>query len=204
MVRRARGRTVYLAEAAVAVYDREQRRRRERATLTAARASWLRLGRGAGVPAARLERLAARPPDEASVAKARALYEAAAARVIREGVRAGAWERVAAAGRELAAARHRAAGAPVPPDPPTIAVHADAMAAQLRALRGAGTHAELVGGRCCAACRGDDGLVVAIDDELQRRRLPHAGCPRGLCACEWWIGGSAGAPAQRGARTGAR
>ena len=201
VVRRTDGRTVYLAEATVEVFEREQRRRRDLGTWTAAREAWLRLAREAGAPADRCDRLASRPLDEDTVAKARALYETAATRAIRAHARAGAWERAAAIGRELAAARHRADGATAPPDPETAAIHAEAMRAQLRSLRGAGTHAELVGGRCCPTCRADDGRVLPIDAELRDPRLPHAGCPRGLCACEWWFGGTVKA-ARRKARRG--
>jgi hypothetical protein len=100
----------------------------------------------------------------------------------------GAWDIAARIGREEAMALYREAGSPVPVPDEIAEVHANAMTALLRSLKGTGTHAEIVGGSCCAACRQDDGRAFAIADEIRHPRLPHAGCPRGLCACEWWIG----------------
>ena len=60
------------------------------------------------------------------------------------------------------------------------------MAANLRALQAVTREVELVGAACCAACRADDERIFKIADELRTPRLPHAGCPKGLCACDWW------------------
>jgi hypothetical protein len=68
------------------------------------------------------------------------------------------------------------------------------MLALLRSLGDAGTHAELVGASCCAACRSDDGRSYPIRQELRMPRLPHERCPRGLCACDWWLGGTPARP----------
>jgi hypothetical protein len=61
------------------------------------------------------------------------------------------------------------------------------MAAVLRSLAGMSREAEVVGAECCPTCRADDGTIVRIATELKQLRLPHEGCPRGLCACDWWI-----------------
>ena len=188
IVQRTDGRTVYLTEAAVAVFEAERQREADMAAWTTQRAQWLRLAKGVGAPEDRRGRIAARPVSAEAVADARALYLAAAAKDRKEAARMGAWDIAARIGREQALALYREAGSPVPVPDEIAEVHANAMSALLRSLKGTGTHAEIVGGSCCAACRADDGRAFAIAEELRHPRLPHPGCPRGLCACEWWIG----------------
>jgi hypothetical protein len=60
------------------------------------------------------------------------------------------------------------------------------MTAVLRSLAPAVKQAELVSAGCCSACREDDGAVFRIAEEVRRGRLPHPGCPKGLCGCDWW------------------
>jgi hypothetical protein len=190
VVRRTGGRTVYLTEAAVLVFEDQRRREANAVSWTAERAEWLRLARGVGAAEDKRRRIEGRPISEEAVEEARALYLSAATKAAQAARRARAWDVVARILREWAAALYREAGSPVPPPEDIAAVHADGMTALLRSLRGGGTHAEVVGGACCAACRADDGRAFAILAELRSRRLPHAGCPRGLCPCEWWVAGT--------------
>jgi len=190
VVRRTDGRTVYLTEAAVEVFEAERQREADMAMWTAQRAEWLRLAHGVGAAEERARRIAARPVSAEAVAEARELYVAGSARAIKAADKARSWDIAARYGREQALALYRDAGSPVPPPDEIRAIHATAMAALLRGLEGTGTHAEIVGGTCCAACRRDDGRAFVIKAELKADRLPHADCPHGLCACEWWIGGT--------------
>ena len=64
-------------------------------------------------------------------------------------------------------------------------MHQEGATAELRGIAEISRNAELVSARCCAACRGDDRVVVRIVQELRAPRLPHAGCPKGLCRCHW-------------------
>jgi hypothetical protein len=179
---------VYLTEAAVEVFEAERKREADAVSWTGQRAEWLRHALYVGASPERRDRIAAKPVSEASVTEARELYLAAAARAIKAATRAGDWDVVARLGREQATALYREAGSPVPVPDVIAAVHATAMAALLRSLKPLGTHAEIVGGTCCPSCRADDARLFPISDELRTLRLPHAGCPRGLCPCEWWIG----------------
>ncbi|HYO41929.1 MAG TPA: hypothetical protein VES19_01915 [Candidatus Limnocylindrales bacterium] len=179
---------MYLTEGAVEVFEGERQREADIARWTAQRADWLRLAQGIHAPPEKIARIAGRYLAPETVAEARSLYVATARAVQKAAAKARDWDVAAKVGREQAAALHRDAGAPVPVPDEIAALHADAMMALLRSQAGAGSHAEIVGGRCCAACRKDDGKAFAIKEELRSPRLPHAGCPRGLCACEWWLG----------------
>ena len=68
------------------------------------------------------------------------------------------------------------------------------MPALLRS-KGTGTHAEIVGGGCCATCRKDDGQAFAIKEELRAPRLPHARLSTGPLRVRVVAGGHAGAEA---------
>ena len=83
---------------------------------------------------------------------------------------------------------YAAAGSPIPPPDDAVELHREGMVALLRSFAAPGSGAELVGAGCCKVCRVDDGKVFKITEELTARRLPHAGCTRGICACDWWIG----------------
>jgi hypothetical protein len=201
VVRRVDGRTVYLTEAAVEVFEAERRREADLVRWSAERAEWLRLATIAGAPADRIARVAGHHLEAATVDEARALYTGTAERAIKTALKAHDLGSASRTGRELAAALHRAAGSPAPPDPETAAIHAAAMTALLRSIGGSATHAELVGSACCAPCRRDDGRAFKIADELRTPRLPHEGCPRGICACEWWVGVPAPKRARRRPKT---
>ncbi len=190
VVRRVGGRAVYLTEAAVEVFEAERRREANVATWTQARVQWLRRARLVGAPEDRRQRIAAHAVSAEAVEEARALYLAHASKAAKAARRTHTWDEVARIEREQAAALYQDAGSPVPPPEEIAGLHTDAMTALLRSLRPLGTHAEIVGGSCCSACRGDDGRAFPIAEELRTPRLPHAGCPRGLCPCEWWVGGT--------------
>lgn len=187
VVRRTEGRTVYFTEAAVAVFEAERQREANELRWTMERREWLRLARVAGAPEARRQRLSARPPSAEVVEASKALYLGAADTAVKEARRTRHWTDVGRLRREQAAALFAEAGHPVPPPDDIVALHREGAAAQLRAHAATGTHAELIGAGCCKACRKDDGRAFKITDELRTPRLPHEGCPRGLCSCEWWM-----------------
>lgn len=187
VVRRRDGRLVLLAEAAVAVFDAERARDRNETAWAAARGRWLALAATvAALPAPRA-RLASAPLSAASVDAARTLYLRAADRAARAARRERRWADLARIRRDQAAALHVAAGAPVPPADDVVALHREGMDATLRSVAEGGADAELVSTGCCRACAADDGVVVRVAAELRQARLPHAGCPRGLCGCDWWM-----------------
>lgn len=188
VVRRTSGRTVYLTEAAVEVFEAERQRESDIVTWTAQRAEWLRLAQGVHAAPEKIARIAGRHLAPETVAEARTLYTTTAAKVQKAAAQAGDWDVAARVGRQQAAALYHDAGSPVPVPEDIAAIHRGAMIAILRDQAAAGTHAEIVGGSCCASCRKDDGKAFPIKDEIRTPRLPHAGCPRGLCACEWWLG----------------
>ena len=96
------------------------------------------------------------------------------------------WDEVARIRRRQAAALFEEAGGSAPPADEIVALHREGVAATLRALAMVSREAELVGASCCHTCRTDNDRIFRIADELRTPRLPHAGCPRGLCACDWW------------------
>jgi hypothetical protein len=56
----------------------------------------------------------------------------------------------------------------------------------LRSLLPVAKDVELVSAGCCPPCRADDEKTFRITSEVRTPRLPHAGCPKGLCGCDWW------------------
>lgn len=186
VVRHSEGRAIYLAEAAVEVYEAERRRDVEQAAWARRRRTWLQLARLVGGPPDRRQRVAAAPLSAASVEAARALYLAAAERAVRAARRDKGWEDVARIRRRQAAALFEEAGRSLPVPDEVVALHRESVAATLRGLSAVAREAELVGAACCPACRADNGRTFRIADELRTPRLPHPDCPRGLCACDWW------------------
>ena len=187
-MRQFEGRTAYLSETALEVFESERRRAGEEADRAAMREHWLHLAAGLGVPAPARARISAQAPTERSVESARRLYMDAADRTVREARHEGRWTDVAHLRRAEAAAWFAALGSPIPPPEDVVALHREGMAAVLHSFAGQGTDVELVSAGCCPACRRDDGKAFKIARELHELRLPHAGCPKGLCACDWWIG----------------
>ena len=152
------------------------------------RARWLTLAAAAGAPAERAARLAAAPPSEKTVAGARALYLTSVERAYQGARRERRWVDASRIRHEQAAALYRAVGSPVPPPAEILALHRDSVTAELRGIAEIARDAELVGATCCDTCRTDDGHVSRIAVELRTPRLPHDGCPRGLCRCRWDLG----------------
>ncbi len=187
VVRRADGRIVLLTESAVPIFDRERQRVADEAAWTAGREGWLKLAAYVRAPADRRDRIAAASLSAAAVDDARDLYLKSAERVVREARSAKRWPEVARIRRQQAAALYREAGEPVPPPTEILDLQRDGMLAQLRGVAEPSGFAELASTGCCRACAVDDGRIFPIAAELRERRLPHEGCPKGLCGCEWWI-----------------
>lgn len=188
VVRRVDGRTVYLSESAITVFEAERLRDAQDEARDTERHRWLRLAATVGAPGATRAKLAEAPPSEQTVDAARALYTRHADEAVRTAKRLKRWADVSRIRRAQAAAMFAAAGSPVPLSDDIAAVHREAMLALLRSFVDQGTGAELVGAGCCPACRADDGKTFKISSELQVPRLPHATCPKGICPCDWWIG----------------
>ena len=186
VVRRFEGRTIYLTDASVDVFENERRRDSEVETWTHERRHWLQLAQIVGAPAERRRRLANAPVSAASVQASRALYLQMAERAVRVARREKHWDDVSRIRRRQAEALFEATGGTAPPDEEVLGLYREAIAATLRALAPIAREAELVGASCCAACRADSGRIFRITDELRTPRLPHTTCPRGLCACDWW------------------
>ena len=135
------------------------------------------------------------PLSAEGVRAARTLYLSAVEREVRTARGSRRWSDVATLRREQAAALFEEAGSPVPPPEDILRLHQEGATAALRAMADIARLADLVGAGCCAACRADDGRTFRIADEIRVPRLPHQGCPRGLCGCDWWI--STEAPKRR-------
>jgi hypothetical protein len=187
VVRRADGRIVLLAESAVSIFDRERQRATDEAAWTSGREGWLKLAAYVRAPVERRDRIAAAPLSASVVDDARDLYLSNAERAVRAARTAKRWPEVARIRRQQATALFREAGEPVPPPDEVVALQREGMLAHLRALAETSGYAELASTGCCRACAADDGSTFPIAAELRAPRLPHAGCPKGLCGCEWWI-----------------
>jgi hypothetical protein len=124
-------------------------------------------------------------PSEQAVGGARTLYLTTVERAFRTARRDRDWDGAARLRREEAALLYRVAGSPIPPPSDVVAMYQEGVTAELRGIAEISRNAELVSARCCAACRGDDRVVVRIAQELRALRLPHTGCPKGLCRCQW-------------------
>ena len=185
IVKRADGRTVYLTEAAVPVFQAERRRVASAGRLNRDRARWLKLAAAAGAPADRTARLVAAEISDQVVEGCRTLYLGTVEQSFRAARRERRWEDASRIRRAQALVLYRVAGSPVPPPEGILKLHWDATAAELRGIAEIAREAELVGAACCDTCRADDGRILRITAELRVPRLPHDGCPRGLCRCRW-------------------
>jgi hypothetical protein len=183
--RRVEGRAVYLTEAAVLVFEAERRRVAASGRLTRERDRWLRLAAAAGAPAPRQARLAAAPLSEGVVDAARALYIGTVDRAFRAAKREKDWESASRIRREQATALYRMLGSPLPPSADIIALFREGVAAELRGIAEISRDAELVSASCCEVCMAEHRQIFRIALELREPRLPHAGCPKGLCRCGW-------------------
>jgi hypothetical protein len=186
VVRRVDGRRVLLTAEALDIFEAERDRETKERTWTGERRRWLALAKGVSAPVNRVARLVAVMPSEAVVEASKDLYLAAAERAVRAARRDKRWEEVARIRREQAAALYRASGSAIPPPDEVVTLHRAWSEAALRALVGFGAQVELVAAGCCAICERDNGRAFRIAAELRAQRLPHAGCPKGLCPCDWW------------------
>ena len=184
-MKRVEGRAVYLTEAAVLVFEAERRRVASSGRLTRERERWLRLAAAAGAPAERQARLAAAPLSEKVVDAARTLYLGTVDRAFRAAKRDHDWETASRIRREEATALYRVHGSGVPPQAELVALYREGVVAELRGIAEFSRDAELVSASCCDICRADDRRIFRIANELRVPRLPHEGCPRGLCRCGW-------------------
>jgi hypothetical protein len=187
IVKRVDGRAIYLTEAAVPVFVAERRRVAASARLTRERDRWLRLAAAAGSPPQSQARLAAARLTDDVVQAARNLYLTTVDRAFRAAKREHDWETASRLRREKATVLYRAAGSPLPPPDDLIAMFREGVVAELRGIAEISRDAELVGSPCCDICRADDRLISRIGHELRVPRLPHEGCPKGLCRCRWDI-----------------
>jgi hypothetical protein len=181
------GRAVYLTEAALPVFEGERQRTVDERRWATERGRWIRLAKGVKAPGDRRARIEGAPLSADVVGAVRTLYLTAAEREVRASRRARKWNEVAIIRREQAAALFEEAGSPVPPPDDVIVLHQEAANAALRAMIGIAVEADLVGATCCPVCRAEGGRTFRIADELRVPRLPHPGCPRGLCNCDWWV-----------------
>ena len=187
VVRRIEGRTVLLVDSVVPIFDRELQRAADEQLWTSQRDRWLGLAAYVRAPVAQRERLAEAHLSASVVDDCQALYLAAAERAVKAARTAKRWPEVARIRRQQASALYAEAGEPVPPSDEVVALQRDALLADLRALAEVSARAELVGTGCCRACKADDSGIFPIAAELRQPRLPHAGCPKGLCGCQWWL-----------------
>lgn len=185
IVKRVDGRTVFLAAAALPVFTAERQRAAQSARLIRERGRWLELARSAGAPSLGIAQVLAARPTETSVGAARSLYLAAIERTFRVAKRDHEWDAAARLRREQAMTIYRIEGSSKPPSAEVVALFREGVASELRGISEISRDAQLVAADCCDACRRDDEAVTRIAVELHEQRLPHAGCPKGLCRCHW-------------------
>jgi hypothetical protein len=185
VVKRVDGRLAFLTEAAVAVFEAERQKEAAAARLGPQRERWLRLAATAGATPSRFRRLAAVPVSDEVVEAARDLYMTTVEQAFLAARRERRWEDAAEIRRGQALAVHRLAGSPIPPSEDVVALCREGVASQLEGLAEIAREAELVGSDCCDPCRNGSGQAFSIAEELAAPRLPHAGCPKGLCRCGW-------------------
>ena len=185
IVKHIDGRAVYLTEAAVPVFVEERRRVAASGRLTRERERWLRHAAAAGAPSNTVARLAGARLTEGVVGTARTLYLTTVDRAFRAAKREHDWETASRFRREKATVLYRVAGSPLPPPADLIATFREGVVAELRGIAEISREAELRSASCCDTCRADDRLISRIAHELRVPRLPHSGCPRGLCRCRW-------------------
>ena len=185
VVKRVTTGVLFLTEAAAAAFEEARLQAAESGRHARVRDRWLALAMGVAASPGPVARLASAPASAASAAAARGLYASAANRAYAAARRERRWSDAAAVRRTQATALHRADGASDSPGPDVLAAYRDAVAADLRAIAETVRDAAMVGADCCDACRADAGLVARATVELRATRLPHAGCPSGLCRCRW-------------------
>ncbi len=185
VVKHIDGRTAYLTEAAIAIFEAERRKESDVGRLTRERERWLKLAVAAGAPAQRASRLGAARLSQEVVDESRQLYLGTVDRTFAAAKRDRRWEEAARIRREQAIALHRLAGSPQPPPDDLLAIYQEGVAAELRGLAEIVRDAELVSAMCCDPCRADNGRIAQITKELAAPQMPHQGCPKVFCRCTW-------------------
>ena len=186
VVRRVEGRLALLTRAAVTVFEAERQRRIDERAWMARRQHWLRLARKVNASPARHAKLAAAPISADVVSASQMLYLSTAERAVKAARREKCWGDLGRIRREQARALFDEAGSPVPLPDEIAELHREGMTSVLRSLLPLAKHVEVVSVGCCPTCQADDGQVFPTAAEVRTARLPHAGCPRGLCGCDWW------------------
>lgn len=187
VVRRVDGRIVLLTAEAAPIVDSQLQLEADERRWAAELALWLAHAARTKAPAEQLARLSAAKLTASVVDRSRALYLESAERAVRAARRNAEWSVVARIRRDEAATLYAEAGNPVPPPEDVVTLHREGMLAELRSIAAVTQFAELVDAGCCPACRTGHGTSVKITTELRTPRLPHEGCPKGICRCEWWI-----------------
>jgi hypothetical protein len=180
------GRLVLLTKEALDVFASEKERETNERNWTRDRRRWLAMARSVAAPEKRVARLEAMPTSQAAVDQSRELYLAWANKAARAARRSKRWVELARIKKDKAVALYREAGSPLPPPDDIVALYHEWSAAALKAASLVGSHAELVAGGCCSICSRDDGKALRISAEIRDPRLPHHGCPKGLCGCDWY------------------
>lgn len=114
VVRQVDGRTVWLMEAALPVFEAERRRIADEERWTAQRAHWLDLALSAGAPKGRVAKAAEEAPTEAKVSAARGLYLSSVDRAFEGAVKDDQWAVAARIRFDEALVLFDFAGAPIP------------------------------------------------------------------------------------------
>ncbi len=185
IVKRVDGQPIYLTEAAVQVFESERERITTSGRMARERERWLKLAASAGAPTDRQARLAASTLSEKVVEGARTLYLSTVDRAFKAAKRDHQWETASRVRRDQATALYRVEGSPVPPPDDLVDLYREGVAAELRGIAEISRDAELVSATCCDICRADDRKIFRIANQLKVPRLPHQGCPKGLCRCGW-------------------
>ena len=176
---------VYLTEASIRVFDAEREREANLERWAGERRRWLVLARAAGAPPSRVDRFERATASEDAVEAARAFFGTTVDHAVDDALRRDLWEVAAGLRRDQARAIHQIAGRPLPVGDDITELVREAALIELRGMGTMMRNAALVAGRCCEACRAEDGVVVRISTELRRARLPHAACAKAPCRCRW-------------------
>jgi hypothetical protein len=185
IVKRVEGRAVYLTEASLLVFTAQRRRNANVGRWTRDRERWLKGALAVGAPEARIARMTNAPLTEDSVRAAQTLYMTTVEKSYRTAKREHRWAEASRIKRDQAMLLFRFAGSPTPPPEDIVHLHREGAIAALRGIGEMAKDAQLVNATCCGICRADAGRAFRISHELRVPRLPHAGCPKGLCRCDW-------------------
>ena len=182
VVRHSEGRAIYLTEAAVEVFVAEREREAQVEEWTHQRRTWLQLARGVEAPADRRKRLEKAPLTAATVQSARSLYLITVEHAVRAARRDKRWDDVARLRQRQAAALYEEAGGSPPLSEEVLALHREAMAANLRALQAVTREAEAC--RRILLCRLPRRRRTHLQDRRRAAHAPPAArrlSPRAVC-----------------------